>query len=165
MYRIYRQGAVGALLDEYERAIGELIVCIADIPDATLVAIADPATQNPDCRSIQTVLAHVTNSMYSYAGYVHRHKGHDYTKPDKILHTTITLFLAAIQDAFRFTTVVFQDIKDDELERMDSSEKILTNWGQWYDIEQLMEHAIVHILRHRRQIERMKNRLNSSSGA
>ena len=31
---------------------------------------------------------------------------------------------------------------------------IKTEWGQEYDFEQLLEHAIVHILRHRRQIER-----------
>jgi hypothetical protein len=29
-----------------------------------------------------------------------------------------------------------------------------TAWGQVYDFEQFMEHAIVHVLRHRRQIER-----------
>ena len=27
-------------------------------------------------------------------------------------------------------------------------------WRQQYDVEQLFEHAIVHVLRHRRQIER-----------
>jgi len=30
-----------------------------------------------------------------------------------------------------------------------------TSWGENYDFEQLLEHAIVHILRHRRQIERL----------
>jgi hypothetical protein len=33
---------------------------------------------------------------------------------------------------------------------------MMTSWGQLYDIEQLMEHAIVHVLRHRRQIEQYK---------
>jgi len=31
-----------------------------------------------------------------------------------------------------------------------------SRWGQRYDLEQLLEHAIVHVLRHRRQIERLK---------
>ena len=30
-----------------------------------------------------------------------------------------------------------------------------SSWGVRYDLEQLLEHAIVHILRHRRQIERL----------
>jgi hypothetical protein len=32
-------------------------------------------------------------------------------------------------------------------------------WGPTYDLEQLLEHAIVHILRHRRQIERFLERM------
>jgi hypothetical protein len=40
------------------------------------------------------------------------------------------------------------------LEEYDPSKKILTHWGQVYDIDQMMEHAIVHVLKHRRQIQR-----------
>jgi hypothetical protein len=32
--------------------------------------------------------------------------------------------------------------------------RINSRWGVQYDMEQMLEHAIVHILRHRRQIER-----------
>lgn len=156
MDKVYRQGAIGAILDEYERAVAELVVCITGIPDTALVAIADPLTLNHDCRSIQTVLAHVAGSMYSYAGYIHRFKGHAYEKPDKKLRPAAGDYINDLRDAFRFTTEVFKDIKDDELEQPHNAKKIFTNWGQLYDIEQLMEHAIVHILRHRRQIERMK---------
>jgi hypothetical protein len=31
---------------------------------------------------------------------------------------------------------------------------IRSSWGVVYDLEQLLEHAIVHVLRHRRQIEK-----------
>jgi uncharacterized damage-inducible protein DinB len=161
MNKIYRQGASGALLDEYEKAVAELVVVISDLPDAALVTIADPLTLNPECTSIQTVLAHVVNSMYSYAGYIHRFKGHAYAKPDKSFHPVASSYIADLRDAFRFTADVFKDVKDDELEQSDPAQKIFTNWGQWYDIEQLMEHAIVHILRHRRQIEKMKIVLNA----
>ena len=156
MEKVYRQGATGALLDEYEKAVNELLLCIAGIPDAALVVVVDPVTQNPDCRSVQTVLSHVVSSMYSYAAYIHRSKGHDYTKPEKTLHTAVNNYRADLEDAFRFTTTVFNDIKDNELEQPEHAKKMLTGWGQVYDIEQLMEHAIVHILRHRRQIEKMK---------
>ena len=33
--------------------------------------------------------------------------------------------------------------------------KMPTPWGTTYTLEQMLEHAIVHILRHRRQIERL----------
>jgi hypothetical protein len=35
-----------------------------------------------------------------------------------------------------------------------SAVRIDSRWGVQYDMEQMLEHAIVHILRHRRQIER-----------
>jgi len=61
----------------------------------------------------------------------------------------------------KFTYETFADIQDDELEEYDNAKKMKTSWKQFYDIEQMMEHAIVHILRHRRQIERFKNLLKS----
>ena len=39
---------------------------------------------------------------------------------------------------------------DDEI----TAVKMDVPWGVRYDLEQLLEHAIVHVLRHRRQIER-----------
>ncbi|MGY0037018.1 hypothetical protein [Pedobacter sp. NJ-S-72] len=62
--------------------------------------------------------------------------------------------------AFQFTVGIFEGVKDEDLERFDAGDKIMTGWGQLYDIEQLMEHAIVHILRHRRQIERFREILS-----
>ena len=41
--------------------------------------------------------------------------------------------------------------------------KIKTRWGQLYDVDQLFEHAIVHVLRHRRQIERFIVKLKENS--
>ena len=49
-----------------------------------------------------------------------------------------------------------------ELEQPDNSLKIKSGWGQSYDIEQMTEHAIVHVLRHRRQIEKFKQLLSLS---
>ena len=61
-----------------------------------------------------------------------------------------------IQVFFNCSMKDFSEINDDELEQFDDALKIKTGWGQLYDIEQLTEHAIVHILRHRRQIEKFK---------
>jgi hypothetical protein len=36
--------------------------------------------------------------------------------------------------------------------------QIPARWGPVYDLEQLLEHMIVHVLRHRRQIERFLGR-------
>ncbi|MEP6927750.1 MAG: hypothetical protein ABI834_08940 [Ginsengibacter sp.] len=61
-----------------------------------------------------------------------------------------------MNDVFNFTIDTFKNINDNALQQFDNSKKIITSWGQVYTIEQITEHAIVHILRHRRKIEKFK---------
>ena len=60
------RGAIGALLDEYERAVEELIKLLDDINEEELVTIADQETVSSCCKSIQTILSHVVNAGYWY---------------------------------------------------------------------------------------------------
>ncbi|BFM44124.1 hypothetical protein CFS9_27650 [Flavobacterium sp. CFS9] len=152
-----RPGAVGALLDIYEQAITDLQNVIQTIPDNVLTDIIDEKTTNEDCKSIQAILSHVVSAGYSYAISIHNGKGHVMERPNRIFHVTIAEYLNDLTNVFLFTENVFREIKDDELEQYDDSLKIKTGWGQLYDIEQLTEHAIVHILRHKRQIEKIKS--------
>lgn len=76
--------------------------------------------------------------------------------PDKIFHLTVKDYLEDLTNIFTYTENVFTEIKDNELEQFDNSLKIKAGWGQLYDIEQITEHAIVHILRHKRQIDKIK---------
>jgi len=156
MEGVYRQGAVGALLDEYEKAISELKRCIESIPDKDLTHVVDTITTDLNCRSVQTILSHVVSAAYGYAIYVQKPNRNNFVRPDKTVHFTVKEYIRDLTEVFRFTTTVFEDIKDDELEQSDYSAKIPTSWGQVYDIEQMIEHAIVHVLRHRRQIEKFK---------
>ncbi|TPG41546.1 DinB family protein [Flavobacterium pectinovorum] len=151
-----RQGAVGALLDIYEQAILELKNVIKDISDNNLTKIIDEKTTDEDCKSIQKILSHVVSSGYSYATSIHNQKGHNSKRPEKVFHLSIEEYLNDLTNVLIFTESVFSEIKDEELEQPDNSLKIQTGWGQLYDIEQITEHAIVHILRHKRQIERIK---------
>jgi uncharacterized damage-inducible protein DinB len=154
MKKNYRPGAIGAILDEYERAINDLKMVIEDIDDNTLTRIVDPDTANESCRSIQTILSHVVHSGYGYATSIHNLKGHHVTRRAKNFHPTVQEYLADLTGVFTFTDNVLSEFKDDELEQFDAALKIKAGWGQVYDVEQMMEHAIVHILRHRRQIEK-----------
>ncbi len=147
-------GAVGALLDEYEKSIKELNSVIEPISDSDLAVIVDHETKDKDCRSIQTILTHVVRAGYGYATYIRRHNGEDipFLKPEHL--TSTSQYANAINEMFLFTEKVFDDYPKMSIEVYDQDKKILVGWGQYYDVEQLMEHAIVHILRHRRQIER-----------
>lgn len=156
MTKTYRQGAIGALLDEYERAIIDLQQTIADISDNELVTIIDNNTTDSSCESVQAILAHVVSSGFSYAMDIRQHLGEAVDYPDDLLRLTISDFHKDLNSFFAFTVETFKDIKDNQLEQSDNTKKINTSWGQVYDIEQITEHAIVHVLRHRRQIEKIK---------
>lgn len=147
-------GAVGALLDEYERAVSDLKRSIAGLSPETLIAVADPDTADPDCRSIQTVLTHVVRSAFGYATYIRRHHGEALEFPVREACHTAAEYMAELDAAFSFTEKTFEAHPDIILEVFEADRKMRVRWGQVYDVEQLMEHAIVHILRHRRQIER-----------
>ncbi len=164
MTKIYRKGATGALLDEYERAIAELKNCIETINDKDLIKIVDRETVDENCHSVQTILSHVVNSGYGYAVSIQNLKGPYIEWPVKTFHTTINEYLEDLTSVFSYTGNIFSKINDSELEEFNDSLKIITRWGQLYDIEQLTEHAIVHILRHRRQIEKFKILLGIHTG-
>lgn len=154
-----RTGAIGALLDEYERALTDLKRVIKKISDEQLMLIIDPHTKDENCRSIQTILSHVVSSGFGYATSIHNLKGHQKKRPDKVFHLSFKEYINDLGAVLDFTEQVLNEFKDDELEENNEARKIKTGWGQTYDVEQMMEHAIVHILRHRRQIERIKNDL------
>lgn len=148
-----RQGAKGALLDEYQRAFSDLKSTIAVISAQELTTIADPATSDPDCHSIQTVLTHVVRSGIGYATYMRQHQGEAIEFPTSETFDSVEAYALALDAAFLFTEKTFEAYPGLPLETSDPAQKILARWGQLYDVEQLMEHAIVHVLRHRRQIE------------
>ena len=153
---MYRQGAVGALLDIYEQVISDFKKVIEDIPYNALTIIIDAETTDENCRSIQTILSHVVHAGFGYATYIQNLEKPDVKRPDKTYHLTIQEYIEDLNNVFSCTETVFKEIKDGELEQFDNSLKIKTGWGQFYDIEQMTEHAIVHILRHQRQIDKMK---------
>jgi uncharacterized damage-inducible protein DinB len=150
------QNAVHALLAEYKKAINELRHVIQDISETNLVFVIDNETQNPDCKSIQTILSHVISSGYSYCIYIQNSKNINSKRPDKVNRTSIVDYIKDLDNVLEFTNNTLATLSDNDLEEQDNTKKIITSWGQIYDIEQLMEHAIVHVLRHRRQIEKFK---------
>ena len=160
MDKTTRQGAIGALLDEYEKSIRELQSVTGNISTNDLTTIVDNKTTDANCKSIQTILAHVVSSGFSYASSICELKKMQPKRKEKILRFNVEEYKEDLNEVFKFTCDTFANITENELEEPDEAKKMKTSWGQSYDIEQIMEHAIVHILRHRRQIERIKVVLN-----
>ncbi len=152
----YREGAIGALLDEYQRAISDIIQLVKTMSDKELVTVINPAIKDKNCISVQTILSHVVHSGYGYATSIHNLKGPVIIRPEKAFHATIDKYISDLENIIPYTENILEPFSDEDLEQFDNTLKIKTDWGQIYDIEQMMEHAIVHVLRHRRQLERIK---------
>ena len=155
MKKIFRNnGAIGALLDEYEKSIFELEQVIKEVTPEELVKVADSETKDPDCKSIQTVLTHIIGSGYGYAVIIRNYFGEKEAYRDDMFFNTLEEYRLELQKMFQYNVQLFEDYPTIKLEEYKNENKILVRWGQRYDVDQLMEHAIVHIIRHRRQIEK-----------
>jgi uncharacterized damage-inducible protein DinB len=153
------QGAVGALLDEYEKALTELLDVIEDINSDQLIFIFDTSFDDEN-NSIQGILTHVLQSGYTYAIEVRKWMGEEIEYENKLFLTTIQEYRNALKEMFVFNEDLFISYPKIKLVEFDVNKKIKTRWGQLFDVEQLFQHAIVHLLRHRRQIEIIKLKLN-----
>lgn len=148
-----KNGAIGALLDEYEKAINEFQNVIGQIPQTELTTILDAETMDVRCKSFQSILSHVINAGYYYAIETRNSMGENIQYPPMTTYNSIKEYQQEIDAMFKYNEQLFVDYPNLVVNETDNKKKILTRWNQQYDIEQLYEHAIVHILRHRRQIE------------
>ena len=162
-YSKYRdEGAKGALLDEYEKAVNELISIIEPVTKFQLITIVDHETSDEDCRSIQTILTHVVNAGHGYTFYIAHHLNEQFERKSIEEFDAIADYQNSLKAMFNEFLALFNRHSFIPFEEHDSTDKFKVGWGQLYDIEQLVEHAIVHILRHRRQIERFLLKLNTN---
>ncbi len=139
-------------MDEYERAAFELKSIVQNTSETDYTRIADRETANEDCRSVQTIMLHVVYSGYGYANII----GEQFAKSAaprerrQIEHAEISgeidKMLALMNEKLNGNW----KMSDEEMDQI----IFKSGWGATYNLEQMLEHAIVHILRHRRQIEK-----------
>ncbi len=155
MQKQYRtNGSAGAIMDVYENVLRELQYVISDITNDELKYIADPLTKDENCKSVQTILSHVVKAGHNYVIAIRNNLGEQITFHEIIFLNSISEYNIAFEELISFTEKLFVDYPDLQLEVFKNEDKILSRWGQQYDAEQLLEHAIVHVMRHQRQIER-----------
>src|ERR1044071_9112097 len=152
MREIYREGAIGALLDEYERAVWELRRLAGQIDDVDAVRVVDPTTEDEDCRSVQTIMSHVVNAGHGFAALLRKSFSIPWTRPPWALLSRGE-YLERLDAVLAYSAETLEGRWQMPYEEI-SGTFIKTGWGPTYDVEQLLEHAIVHVLRHRRQIEK-----------
>ena len=150
--KVYRPGALGSLIDEYERAICEIQEVVRSVPADDFTRISNLSTADPDCLSVQTIVRHTISAGYGYATYIRKALDIEGIRPE-IPVVSQSEAISKLGDMFEYTLKTFEGQWDMEEEKMLTT-RFTTNWSE-YDIDSMLEHAIVHILRHRRQIEKL----------
>ncbi len=149
---VRRPGALGALMDELDRAIRDLVQLVGPLTQVAYDAVRDRETADEDCRSIRTVVEHVVRSGYGYTERIRAALDLPFAPPDFGVATPLDA-LHELQTMAHTMAETFEgrwDLPEDVMKNA----RITARSGRTYDMEQLVEHAIVHVLRHRRQIER-----------
>ena len=151
MQKTYRNGAIGALTDEYEKALEELKTLILKIPDDKFKKVYNKDVDT-DYESVKNLVLHITRSGYVYANHIRQRFGNYYVIPE-IEITKTEQGISELEKMFHYTVETFEDKW--HLTYNDLMNTIIkTSWST-YDLEAIIEHAIVHVLRHRLQIEKM----------
>ncbi len=139
-------------MDEYDRAAREFLGVIQSLDRVEFEKIRDSRTQDPECRSVQSVASHVVASGHSYANYIRtvfgmktlpRPEGEcDRSEIEEKLKGMMAYTVESLEGRWLMSEAEITVVR------------IQSRWGPVYDLEQMLEHAIVHMLRHRRQVER-----------
>jgi hypothetical protein len=115
-----------------------------------------PQTDDPNYQSAEHLGGHVLRAARNYLTWIGQCVGRPVTDVD--LDTDVVAiarrgrpFLEEVFAAWRRHLPL---VEDQELE----GKTFESRWGQPYNVEQMLEHAVVHPMRHRRQLERLMGR-------
>lgn len=110
--------------------------------------------------NLRGILCHVTFATFSYGSWIRRVLGRLDPAVEKARKAEFLARVRGCATAAAFTEAsdwaaghyyaALADVTADELSR-----EFTTNWGETMAVETMMEHALVHLMRHRRQLEIM----------
>lgn len=151
-----RAGAFGALLDESARAADDLCRLVEGFSQAAFDEQResdDPATVSP-----RAICAHVVAAQRRYADYIRKALGLPHVDRFEVslepMRSPADL-RPLLGEALRYTEEALTDLFDDPRDPHEIA-PFAVAWGPTYDPEMILEHGVVHLLRHRRQLERWR---------
>lgn len=149
-----RKGALGALMDLYEEEAAFFLQTINNqVTDQLWSHVMDETTKDPDCKSIQTVCEHMVGAADYYVNLVKKAEGAEVPKPSPIKLPNKSDFQPAFLNSLNGQKEYLEgrwEMSDEDIEKI----VIKTGWGNVLDPESLLEHAVLHVMRHHRQVLR-----------
>ncbi len=141
-------------MDEYARAAEEFCRVVEGFDPARFVA--KRASSNPNTLSPHAICVHVCGAAHRYAHYIRKARGADFVErfeqdPSELGSPQDVRTLLAVAILFTESTVEpLLRTSPEEIQKL----SFPVRWGPRYDPEMMLEHAVCHLLRHRRQLER-----------
>jgi uncharacterized damage-inducible protein DinB len=149
-------GPWGGVMDEYARAAAELCELLEALSQEEF--LSERESPDPDTTSVRAIATHCINSAYGYSNAIRRVRGDELDTSGRIEKTALSSpeqVRAHLKAALHHTEDTLVPLADADAETIIAL-TFPSGWGQTYDPESILEHGIVHLLRHRRQIERWK---------
>lgn len=141
-------------MDEYARA-AEDYCRVVETFDPVRFVTARPSS-DPNTVSPRAICAHVCSAAYRYAHYIRKARGIDFVERYAMDETAIAS-PQSVRGLLAGGIVLTEDTVE-PLRDMTGAQLLalsfIVRWGPQYDPEMMLEHAVCHLLRHRRQLER-----------
>jgi uncharacterized damage-inducible protein DinB len=146
-------GMFGALMDEYARAAEDFCRTVEAL--STERFLKEIPSEDPDTVSLRAMCRHAVGASHRYADYILQARGLPFVDrfvlpPEEVLGPADVR--GALAAAMRHTETALAGWY--EKPELAAEVSFVVRWGPTYDPEMILEHAIVHLLRHRRQVER-----------
>jgi hypothetical protein len=141
-------------MDEYARAAEDFCKVVETFDDGRFNS--EKPNNSETTRSPRAMCVHVLGAAHRYAHYIRKRLGTDFVErydadPARVRSSKDVRPLLA-------EAIVFSESTVEPLFEMPEQEILALNfpvrWGPTYDPEMILEHAVCHLLRHRRQLER-----------
>jgi uncharacterized damage-inducible protein DinB len=146
----YPAGTLGTLMELYEGVVGQLAEYLGGLSAEERRAAAEFDGVRV---TVEAILRHVVESgeVYArYAGEALRQEEYSIKLPGNVMVDPVRT-VRAVVPAMAAALEGYWEMSDAEVEGV----MVDTEWGARYSLDQLLEHAIVHILWHRRQLGRV----------
>jgi hypothetical protein len=147
-------GPFGALMDEYARAAEDFCRVVERFEPARFDA--ERPSDNPNTVSPRAICLHVIGGAHRYAHYIRKARGVDfverYEADPSQLHSAQDV-RPLLAEGILLTEQTVEPLLN-ATEKEIQAVSFVVRWGPRYDPEMILEHAVCHLLRHRRQLER-----------
>jgi hypothetical protein len=147
---LFRKGVTGALLDVYQEAVHDFSVVASMLPEEAFI---DPDSCMYENKvTLHYIITHTIASGYIYADLIRELWQLPTQTPAYEIHNAGDVSVH-LNHMFKYTEEALQDTFLSSHHHV--KEMLITSsWGTVYDLEMMLEHAIVHIYRHKRQLKK-----------